>query len=573
MIKRFLWVGLLIGVLAGMGVPQVFACSGYPYFGIEDLPTMELLVRATVLDVDDRGYNAVIRVEDYYKGEGARILTVMRYPVALSTGALVRGYDTSCLYSGRGHRWVRGSQGYFGLMSNGDGTYTDENGGTAHFYSVDGMITYQEGATEGYAVEFDEALSINEEDFIELMLETGGREAPIEPVAEGPQFYPLMRFLNITTEDGSRYQMNPDRSITVVPEDAPLAISPDGAHVAFRVDEQTIAFQYIWTEYVYDEEMEERLGDDQLEQFIVQGQSVRFSNDSNFAIVWDQTQLTVVMFNNDSGSIYYGYGNGMRVHQVAQVSFAAAEEDDDLPTVLWSADSSTIAWNDSSGIWHWDLVNSAEPQQLMTREDLTRWQTPSLLDLSTFGRYVRVGQSDEWSLIDADTGSAYDNMLVAPNEQLLITLSGALSAADEWCTPPLRDNCSVQLQQSSLDMVFPYQSNLIGTVSCSSEQGSCTVNWNSWHPAIVGGGYGTTISGLRQISHDPQYDQSAIVVDDYLIYLAFYSDSTVSNEDYQPYLNILDLEDMLDSPIASIEWGQFVFYDEYNLTASTFIAR
>ncbi len=176
MIRRTLMLMLLPVLIMTIQASNVWACSGFPYFGVSDLPTMDLLVRATVIDTDDRGYNAIIRVEDYYKGEGQRLLTVMRYPVALSSGALVRGYDTSCLYAGRGDRWVKGSQGYFGLRTNGDGTFTDENGGTAHFYPHNGVIQYQEGATEGYAVEMDDPNTISEDELIKLMLAAGGRD-------------------------------------------------------------------------------------------------------------------------------------------------------------------------------------------------------------------------------------------------------------------------------------------------------------------------------------------------------------------------------------------------------------
>ena len=74
MLKRLC---LLIGyvmLFAAITPLNTVACSGYPYFGVEDLPEMELLVRATVIDADDRGYSAVIRVEEYYKGEGPKLL-------------------------------------------------------------------------------------------------------------------------------------------------------------------------------------------------------------------------------------------------------------------------------------------------------------------------------------------------------------------------------------------------------------------------------------------------------------------------------------------------------------------
>ena len=115
MLRRLYFILGLVCAFFVLAPVQTFACSGYPYFGVDDLPTMELLVRATVIEADDRGFNAVIRVEEYYKGEGPQLLTIVRYPVSLATGRLVRGYDTGCLYAGRGHTWRPGTQGYFGL--------------------------------------------------------------------------------------------------------------------------------------------------------------------------------------------------------------------------------------------------------------------------------------------------------------------------------------------------------------------------------------------------------------------------------------------------------------------------
>lgn len=551
-----------------------FACSGYPYFGVDDLPTMELLVKATVIDADDMGHNAVIRVENYYKGEGPRLITVMRYPPALGAGAYVRGYDTGCLYRGRGHRWQKGSVGYFGLMSNGDGTFTDNNGGTAHFYPVDGIITYEEGATEGYYVEIDDPLQITEEEFIEKMLEAGERNEPIAPLDNGlPLFYPLMRFLNITTENGTRYQLNPDRSVTELGEDAPLAISPDGAHVAHRVDENSISFQYIWRDY------RDENGDFDDENFaqVKSGKAVAFSNDSNMVAVWDEQSLFIYMFFNHEEA---DYGNRMTIHEVASVDF---ENDDviDLPDVRWSAGGSTLVWEDGTLLWHWNLYESTEPQQLSyqaTLEELVETDV-SLLSISTYGRYVQVGQSSEWILIDSETGEIYENALSSPDEHFLVFMEENYTpeAANLLCVPPLRETCSASAWSLSSDFTFTYQWNLFGVGGCTDS--GCFISAQSWHPAIGGNGYSggrdidIGVTGLHQIAYDPQHSQPALLVDDYYIYLEFIDTYYVMEEEYRPYLDILDLEDSLDSPIAHVEWGLPVFYDEYANTSYEYIPQ
>lgn len=105
-LKRLVFcVAFAICAFIVLHASPVYACSGYPYFGADDLPDADVLVKATVVDADDSGHNAVLKVEEYYKGSGSRFVTVMRYPPALRTGALIRGYDTGCLYSGQGQHY------------------------------------------------------------------------------------------------------------------------------------------------------------------------------------------------------------------------------------------------------------------------------------------------------------------------------------------------------------------------------------------------------------------------------------------------------------------------------------
>lgn len=50
MIVRTVFILVLMLILIGAGqFSSVWACSGYPYFGIDDLPTMDLLVRHSPL--------------------------------------------------------------------------------------------------------------------------------------------------------------------------------------------------------------------------------------------------------------------------------------------------------------------------------------------------------------------------------------------------------------------------------------------------------------------------------------------------------------------------------------------
>ncbi len=572
MFKRLIFLPSLIVLIAALSPLSASACSGYPYFSMEDLPEMDLLVRATVIDADDRGYSAVIRVEEYFKGEGPLLLLVSRYNVGLETGNSVRGYDTGCLYSGRGHEWRPGSQGYFGLTGNGEfETLTDSYYGSAHFYVWDGQITYQDGATEGYALEWNAPKSISEDDFVAKLLEAGGRDEPIAPTIDGIQRRPLKRYLMISTETGARYQVNPDRSVTAVGAETARFVSPDDAHVALRVDDDTLGFYYVWPHGYSPEHYEQMIQ--------VPGRDLRFSNDSHMVAVWDDSQLTIYMFRNAGQGDFLHWGIGMVMDTIVSVPIRTSING--LPLVRWSADSRTIAWQDDTGVWRWDLYNDAGASMVFEASS----SNVKLLDLSESGRYVRFLNGDGWTLFDSETGENFANALASPGERHLIFVNSEDRPINYWsgdsCKPPLRKNCAVYIGMPNVETiaVFPYQMELLGIMGCSG--GNCHVVGQSWHPAIdndnnnmVGGRYlGDTLSDLRQIAYDPFYGQPAILRGDYQIEFRFYSSHYFDDEDNLPYLDYLDLASIVDSPIASIEWGQPVFYDSFMLTATEYLPR
>lgn len=565
--RIFFVIAILVSLHFVTQASPVRACSGYPYFGVSNLPEADLLMKATVIDADDSGHNAILRIEEYYKGEGTRFITVMRYPPALQTGAYVRGYDTGCLYAGQGqHYWDKGDQGYFGLKPNNDGTYTDYIHGTAHFYPANGNIYYQEGATEGYRVEFDAQNKIVEKDFIQKMLEAGNRTAALPPKESKTNFYPLMRFVNITTKSGARYQINPDRSVKKMENNGLLAISPDGAHLAFRLDDKTIAFQYIWTKFD-PEKKESGEYSERIKKLMVEGQAVSFSNDNNLVAVWNPAKLTIYMITNEGGY-------DMKLQEVAVHKFAKGKTEI-LPKVIWSANGTTLAWQEASAIWHWNIFEKPKPQSLQSGSKL-----PDLMDISKTGRYVRVGNWNSWRLIDVQTRKEYPNTITSPNELFLITINRRLEENAEYistvkgnCKPPLRENCQKELQLGSTELksIFSYEMELLGIVSCNPENKVCLLQTASWHPAIgrghyIGGRFRyDPIKDFRDIRYDVQYGKPVVLVGDYHIYFGLYDDYFLGEEQYRPYLDILDLENEVDSPIVSIEWGLPVFYDIYRL--------
>ena len=125
---------------------------------------------------------------------------------------------------------------------------------------------------------------------------------------------------------------------------------------------------------------------------------------------------------------------------------------------------------------------------------------------------------------------------------------------------------------------------LMGSVFCGDYDG-CWVLGQPWHPSrdspsLYAGGREIDVSmhKLRQIAYDPFYDQPAVLRGDYQIEFGFYSSGYFEgwlelDESDFARLDYLNLEDIVDSPIASIEWGQPIFYDTFMLTATEYLPR
>ena len=547
-------------LLSLFSIPDASACTGRPYAtDYKNIDEFEKWVRATVIDRDDLGFNAILRVEAYYKGDGPRLLVVDRHPRALESVTSGRGYSNGCMGNGGGQRYRRGATGYFGLRPKGDGTYSDWIGGSAHFVPRDGVITYFEDF---------EWLEISESDFVAKLLAIGGREAPSEPIAAEVERYPLMRYLMVTTETGTRFQVNPDRSVTPVPDAAPLGVSPDGAHWVYRLDEDTLGFGRPYTsrhspEITYFEE--------------IPGRKFRFSNDSNLVAVWDSSQLSIYLF----GTAGYNYRGGwMGLNRIASADLNTAGGF--APRIEWSADSTTLAWQDASGIWRWNLYAEDDPALVIAGDDCY------LIDISSQGRYLRHGTARGWTLYDSLTGESYADALAAPGENVLLFINSDDEPIPPWgdgrlCAPPLPRNCALYIDTvfKPVDVtVYPGGRGKFGLLFCKYD-GLCDSRTYRWNPSTFWQGYFWPEPEFdqerwRQYAFDPYYDRKAILYGGYRIDLESWRDMILKATDdleYERQLDLLDLEGIVDSPIASIEWGQPIFYDAFMLTAAEYIPR
>lgn len=561
MFKRLLpCLSILLLFCAFVGNPQTAqACSGGTSpFQIERLPTTSVIVYGRAVEADDRGYNAVIEVERYYKGSGGRYLAVSRWTPGLQVGSGIRGYDVSCLYTGGGEQWQVGRYGYFALYKNADGTFTDTlsyGQAVAHFY-VEGSTVVP--VRSGYA-----APTFGVKEFERLLLDAGDYAIPYSPGKyKYVNDYPLMRFAILTTENGTHYRLNADRSITRLrPTLDPLAISPDGSHIAFRVDEDTVGLQYVFTEPIRNpRQAESEYGLARAPLQRVEGNAVRFSSDSNLVAVWDEGQFSIYLFDNQK---YFDYFAPLRLQKVASAHIHSIGANQPLQLV-WNADSTTVVYADARGVWRWNIFQEAQPAWIVPMDVNAPLH---VLDVSRSGQYIRYGVSQDWTLLDTLTGSTYENALATPDEANLIYVTpeetfGSWSDFETEprpCVAPLATTCPFTIPRAPVTYAFWYRYDQIGLLSCY-EQG-CYLTSHSWQLAVD---YRFSVSLrldyflplVRQLAYDELYDTFIFVVDDYTLHL----NSAMPYGMDEERAITLDLSDELDSPIGHVEWGQPIFY-------------
>ena len=443
--------------------------------------------------------------------------------------------------------------------------------------------SYHEGDVLDLSQTYGETrVTLTEAEFIELLLKEGKRDKPLVLDSFQEARYPLMRFLMFQTEKGTRYQINPDRSVIRLAESAPVAISPDGAHVAVRIDSETIRFQYIWLD---DQYYSGWYADHP--QVLVNGSDVLFSKNSNLVAVWDDKRMSIYMSHNSFGSVLGagGVGFGMNIYEIAAMPLAAG----DPAVITWSDDSSTIAWQDYDTIWRWNLYDQAEPELIhIVAEPMTE----GLLDLSRTGRFVRIGSAAGWTLIDSQTGASYEQAIISPNEQFLGFFSGEQpESMTSWedglreqgaCKPPLRASCVTRHWQhgdSEEIHVFPYELEMWIAFGCREDR-SCDIGSSPWDPSRAKSfnilrHWNKWTDNLRQVVFDSLYRQVAVLHGDYQIELDFYYGGSFTGafETDLSKLDFVSLEGFVDSPIVSIGWGQPIFYDTFMLTATEYLPQ
>ena len=424
---------LVLAIVVQISISEALACGGRTGYSLDYvMEYSDLVVSARVDTVDALGENAILHVDRYFKGIGGEYLAVVGTRPAWFFGDTLRDYTNGCYTIGTwGFKFRKDSVGYFALYARHNGTYSYSGAsvwilGDVHpsrkLKSTDGLIDIDAFIPDEYEIENPLPAS----EFESFLLRQSQRSDTSDPESGA---YPLMRFLHITTESGKRYRLNPDRSLAYLdPARSPEAVSKDGSHVMFRLDYDELGFQYInrvKKDFHYCAVNlclgSAAVGGGALSTFEysvhgwlkpVKGWYARFSPDSNFVAVRERYRLVIYMFDNWVEEIY-GYGQHIGMTEIGNQTLWGVPFDE--RSLVWSADSTALAYQDDRGIWYWNIFRDASPRLVLVTDRSKR-----LIDLSAYGHYLRYRQEDSWVLIDVEHGDAYERAVATPDERNII---------------------------------------------------------------------------------------------------------------------------------------------------------
>ncbi|GAB5492390.1 MAG: hypothetical protein Phog2KO_26050 [Phototrophicaceae bacterium] len=191
---------------------------------------------------------------------------------------------------------------------------------------------------------------------------------------------------------------------------------------------------------------------------------------------------------------------------------------------------------------------------------------PEILELSTTGRYIRYGTAQEWSLLDSVTGQVYDDALVTPDEIRLIQI------APEESISSTVDRTNIVTCPDTQTIPYPCSGGIGISIPLSQSYQVQDIYWQSTSTLIVVTCQieDASICDILNININPRGNfprPSGEYMNDY-VYDADFGVMAWAVDDYFLHFNMnsryggFDLSEYLDSPIASIEWGETLWYVE-----------
>lgn len=565
--KRLLILLPLVVLCLFYDVDNAAACSGGPPpVTLNEAIEYDVIVFGRILE--NSGGNSIIEVERYLVGSGERYLLISRQTPALWISKSERQYGFGCNYALSEIAPI-GTQLYMALNRNPDGSYDmdlssrrnfaiiprrmDEGVGVSYYY-YNGDIHDE----ESYNYENMEVVTTTPEAFEATIADLTGQIAVAPDPLNVPQNYGIdavifRRTLRITSENGTEYMLPIDRrevlGVSDVCQDNCPISSPDYTHFLQPISGNEHSYVLIYQrQLALDAEFWEDTSSAENQDYYIVGEDFLFSPDSNFFIAWADHEIALYEIRIEVPEYRIAFPKAYELRRIE-----LSVDDEHSPASLrglgaWSGNSRMFAYVDAEGLKVVDILDSiAEPRSVAPNEG-----AGLEIELSQSGRYVRYGTKQLWRLYDVFNGMVYNNTLISPDETYFVRFY-------QGRTP---ENESTNESQSSLFADVYSEFSIVDwhwmddeglyLILCRDETRQICVSRYFLHQYGYSGiPYAVSLDSgdsIRQIAYDDLYGKVAIQIDDYSIFIE--------------YLHYFELSDIIDSPIAHIEWGEPLWYVE-----------
>jgi hypothetical protein len=606
-----LLLGWLLFLLSGfclLGTSVVQACSGGFYSPTtlqEEVEASDVVVKATVVEVDDYGQNALLHIDEYLAGTPAGEFLLYYQTDPALTRSLMRYEDERCIYLHYDYR--PGLTGYFFLVRQPNGTYSIP----AHppIGELEYPLPFNPQPIYVFSPETPEATIYLEppslDDSNEVVVTETEFRVNVDSITDAaPQLpdkrlpFPRKTPLKITTSNGTNYLFPVDGGEPVpMPRDSLkerfgvvsdnystckfypcISLSPDEVSVAMWRDsglcltDTTEMFANAGCYYTG-----------------IEAQAFLFAPTSDKVLIWNKNQLIVYRIAQYDFRVnpFYSFNLVDRIStaDAAPALWCSLRSDcvPDFATftnyygqAVWCPDGGCFAYNDASGISVVNLSNSDFHTLVIERNDVDEQLEP--LYFSPSGRYLVYRRDSALMTIDLLNNVPFREKgipaagVFAPDESLMLVRGDMEGNAVIF---------QCYLPYASYNNCPTYPSLFHGyKVSVIRE-----VHWiNPVKYLVIGCQNETEASCEVYYGHPADYTSHLFLADDLysggftlvyeshenLIAIAAKPATIFINTAVNPFggsglrknnLVSYDLQQYLDSDIASIEWMPSLFFN------------
>jgi hypothetical protein len=399
-LKRFLLMMMLcllaiVGLPGGLPKPALACAPGEPSGLSQNFRDSGIVSRARVQEVDAFGQNAIVRVEQYYKGTGPEHVLISLNDPATISDLLNEQPFTSCT-------------NWYPPLSEGDTVVFLANRNFDGSYFIGGNFVQKRFAYSSA----DQTLDVREDgetssrkytlaQLVARLTQLGGKAT-----TPTPDFRPVLRApIRIITKNGTRYLLPIDGGKLESIESYFDELAKESAHEDFTRIQRAR----------YD-----GVGKDHCVGLSCIAYSPNGTSQYNFSICSYKSAHDAAVF---SALGTHATWREQKIFAGCDTLIADLNTDDDKSAeklalyAQWSPDGRKLAYNDLKGLWVWEMGKKENNPRLI----FPAGKTPVYARyFSPRGSYLAVSEGEKNYTLNLDTGATFYDGVFSPTEEYFI---------------------------------------------------------------------------------------------------------------------------------------------------------